>query len=49
MALERPADALSMYERNLKKEPNRLKSVYGVATLCSGIESKVPAEWRRFP
>ena len=31
MALERPADALSMYERNLKKEPNRLKSVYGAA------------------
>ena len=31
MALERPADALSMFERNLKKEPNRLKSVYGAA------------------
>jgi hypothetical protein len=31
MALERAADALSMYERNLKKEPNRLKSLYGAA------------------
>jgi hypothetical protein len=31
LALERPADALAMYERNLQKEPNRLRSVYGAA------------------
>jgi hypothetical protein len=29
--LKRPADALPMYEKNLAKEPNRLKSVYGAA------------------
>jgi tetratricopeptide (TPR) repeat protein len=29
--LKRPAEALPMYEKNLKKEPNRLKSVYGAA------------------
>jgi hypothetical protein len=31
MELKRPADALPMYEKNLAKEPNRLKSVYGAA------------------
>ena len=31
LALERPADALSMYEKNLTKEPNRLRSLYGAA------------------
>jgi tetratricopeptide (TPR) repeat protein len=31
LELKRPADALLMYERNLEKEPNRLKSVYGAA------------------
>jgi hypothetical protein len=31
LAVERPADALSMYEKNLIKEPNRLRSVYGAA------------------
>ena len=29
--LKRPAEALPMYEKNLVKEPNRLKSVYGAA------------------
>ena len=29
--LKRPAEALPMYEKNLAKEPNRLKSVYGAA------------------
>jgi hypothetical protein len=31
LALERPADALPMYEKNLVKEPNRLRSLYGAA------------------
>ncbi|HZA34336.1 MAG TPA: hypothetical protein VE505_05385 [Vicinamibacterales bacterium] len=31
MELKRPAEALPMYEKNLAKEPNRLKSVYGAA------------------
>ncbi len=31
LELKRPADALAMYEKNLTKEPNRLRSVYGAA------------------
>jgi hypothetical protein len=31
LELKRPADALPAYERNLAKEPNRLKSLYGAA------------------
>ena len=31
LELKRPAEALPMYEKNLAKEPNRLKSLYGAA------------------
>jgi tetratricopeptide (TPR) repeat protein len=31
LQLKRPADALGMYEKNLVKEPNRLRSLYGAA------------------
>jgi tetratricopeptide (TPR) repeat protein len=31
LELKRPAEALPMYEKNLAKEPNRLKSVFGAA------------------
>ena len=31
LELKRPAEALPMYERNLAKEPNRLKTLYGAA------------------
>ena len=31
LELKRPAEALPMYERNLAKEPNRLRTLYGAA------------------
>ena len=45
LELKRPADALPMYEKNLHKEPNRLRSVYGAAYAAelSGDRAKAEA------
>jgi tetratricopeptide (TPR) repeat protein len=43
LALNRPADALKEFETNLKKEPNRFRSVYGAGRAAESAGDRTKA------